>query len=210
MSLEFVHGDLYSTALEITRKWVSKSNSRPVLTYAQHREGGEIVATDSHRLIRIKDIHGFKEEYLVDPKHFHFAKGNYPDIDRLIPENNVKTIVLSKEQIQLWLQLFRSMNQTLRVMKDRLGVVEMQFKENHIEMVLPEHEVSIKLPHNEYLKPEEMTVIHFGAEYMRDALEAHFKMNSEQLTFYFGGPMRPFFMNDDSMVTTLILPVRRG
>lgn len=207
IDFKLVHGDLYSTALEITKKWVSKHKVRPVLTYAQHTEDGDIVATDSHRMIRVRKIHGFKEEYLVDPKHFNFAKGNYPDVDRLIPKDGVEVIVLSKEHIKLWLQLFKSMNQTLRIMKTHMGTVRMNFKESHIEMELPEHDVSIKLPHDVYQKPE-MEVVSFQAEYMRDALEAHFKLDSEQLTFYFNGPMKPIMMNDDASVTTLILPVR--
>lgn len=207
--LDFVHGDLYSVALGVTKKWVSKKNSRPVLMYTQHTEDGDIIATDSHRLIKIKNIHGFKEEYLVDPKHFHFAKGNYPNVERLIPEDGVEVIALSKEQIKLWLQIFKSINQTLKIMKTRRGIVHMNFKENHIEMELPEHDVSIKLPHDLYRKPE-MEVICFQAEYMRDALEAHFKMNSEQLKLYFNSSMRPFVMDDDASVITLILPVRRA
>ncbi len=206
--LEFVHGDLYSMALGITKKWVSKHKHRPILTYAQHTEDGDIVATDSHRMIHIRKIHGFKEEYLVDPKHFNFAKGNYPDTEHLSSrKNHTETIVLSKEHIKLWLQLFKSMNQTLRIMKTHMGTVSMKFKENHIEMELPEHEVSIKLPHDVYQKPEGMDAIRFSAEYMRDALEAHYKMNSDQLTFYFNGPMRPIVMDDDGAVTTLVLPI---
>ena len=207
-SLEFVHGDLYSTALEVVSKWVSKSESRPMLTYAQHTEDGDIVATDSYRMIRIRGIHSFKEEYLVNPSNFTFAKGMYPDVERLAErENHTEAIILSKEHIKLWLQLFKSMNQTLRIMKDRSGVAKMHFKENHVEMELTVHKIIIQLPHEVYQKPE-MNAISFNVEYMRDALEAHFKLNSEQLTLYFKGSMRPFIMDDDEAVMTLVLPVR--
>lgn len=207
-SIEFVHGDLYSVALEVASKWVSKSDSRPILTYTKHMEDGDIVATDSHRLIRIRGIHSFKEEYLVNPKNFTFAKGNYPDVENLIDrENHTEAIVLSKEHIKLWLQLFKSMNQTLRIMKDHQGIARMQFKENHVEIELSVHKIIIQLPHEVYQKPE-MNAISFRVEYMRDALEAHFKLNSEQLTFYFQGSMRPFIMDDDEAVMTVVLPVR--
>lgn len=207
-SIEFVHGDLYSVALEVVSKWVCKHETRPILTYAQHTENGDIVATDSHRLIRIRGIHSFKEEYLVHPKTFTFAKGNYPDVERLTErENHTEAIVLSKEHIKLWLQLFKSMNQTLRIMKDRQGIARMQFKENHVEIELSVHKIIIQLPHEVYQKPE-IDAISFNVEYMRDALEAHFKMNSEQLTLYFHGTMRPFILDDDEAVMTLVLPVR--
>lgn len=206
--LEFVHGELYSVALEVANKWVSKLEHRPNLTYAQHTKDGDIVATDSYRLIRIRGIHSFKEEYLVHPKTFTFAKGNYPDVERLEDrENHTEAIVLSKEHIKLWLQLFKSMNQTLRIMKDHRGIARMHFKEKHIEIELSVHKIFIQLPHEVYQKPE-MNVISFNVEYMRDALEAHHKLNSEQLTIYFNGNMRPFVMDDDEAVMTLVLPVR--
>lgn len=206
--LEFIHGDLYGVAMEVVKKWVVKGGHRPVLNYAKHTASGDIVATDSHRLIKIRKIHGFKEEYLVDPKYFNFAKGNYPDTERLSGrEDHVETIVLSKEHIKLWLQLFKSMNQTTKVMKDSMGIGKMNFKEDHIEIELSVHKITIKLPHEVYQKPM-MDAISFRLEYMRDALEAHFKLNSQQLTFYFNGPMKPFVMDDDNAVTTLVLPVR--
>lgn len=205
---DFVHGDLYGVALDVVKKWVSKHSNRPVLQYAQHTEDGDIVATDSHRMIRIKGIHGFKEEYLVDPKHFNFAKGNYPKTaDLSSREKHTESIVLSKEHIKLWLQLFKSMNQTLKVMKTSWPIAKMIFKEDHIEIELPIHKVVIQLPHEVYQKPD-MDAISFQVEYMRDALEAHMKLNSEQVTFYFCGPMKPFILDDDNAVMTLILPVR--
>lgn len=206
--LDFVHGDLYGVAMEIMKKWVSKSDTRPVLTYAQHTINGDIFATDSHRLIKVSKIHGFKEEYLVDPKHFNFAKGNYPDVEKLIShENHTEAIVLSKEHIKLWLQLFKSMNQTLRIMKDRRGLAKMIFKENHIEIELFNHNIIIQLPFDVYQKPD-MEDIEFQVEYMRDALEAHFKLNSEQLTIYLNGQIKPIILDDDGAVRTLVLPVR--
>lgn len=207
-SLEFVHGDLYGVAMDVVKKWVSTQHSRPVLLFAQHTVAGDIVATDSHRLIHIRNIHGFKEEFLVDPKNFTFAKGHYPDTDKLSGlEEYTESIVLSKEHIKLWLQLFRSMNQTMRIMKERRGIAKMCFKENHVEIELSVHKIIIQLPHEVYQKPD-MEATSFQVEYMRDALEAHAKLNSEQLTFHFRGPVKPIIMDDDKAVRTLILPVR--
>ena len=39
--------------MEVVKKWISRQSSRPVLQYAQHTAEGDIVATDSHRLIAI-------------------------------------------------------------------------------------------------------------------------------------------------------------
>jgi DNA polymerase III sliding clamp (beta) subunit (PCNA family) len=209
-SIEFVHGDLYGTALEVAKKFVSKSDTRPILTYVSHAANGDIVATDSHRLIQIKGIHGFKEDYLVNPKSFMFAKGNFPDTHKLSGvENHTAAIILTKEQIKLWLQLFKSINQTMTVLKDRNKTVKLRFTEGKDEEVIVElgdHGIKMSMPC--IVSNPGFEVVSFNVEYIRDAFEAHFKLNSEQLTFYFQGNMRPIVLDDDANVRTLILPVR--
>lgn len=209
-SLEFVHGDLYGVAMDLLKKWVSQNAYRPTLQYADHTEDGDIVATDSHRLIRIKGIHGFKERYLVDPKTFNFAKGNYPDTTNLSTlEGYTESLVLSKDHIKLWLQLFKSLNQTLRIMKDNLGNATMHFKEDHIEVELNGYKIFVQLPHDVYQKPD-MDAVTLRVQYLRDALEAHSKLESEQVTIYLKHPHHPVILDDDNAVRTLVLPVRLG
>lgn len=209
--LEFVHKDSYGIALEIAKKFVSKSELRPILNYVFHKENGDMIATDSHRLIYIKEMHGFDKDYLVNPKTFMIAKGDYPDTAKLVDksEDYKGLIVLNKEQIKLWLQLFKSINQTLTVLKDRGKVVGLSFggKENEAGINLKNHGINMILPCSKEIHVNHEKV-HFNAEYMRDALEAHVKLNSEELTMYFASPFRPFFMDDESQVTSLILPIR--
>jgi hypothetical protein len=207
-NFEYIHGDLYGVAMEVLKKWVAQNRTRPMLCYAQHTEDGDIVATDSHRLIHIKGIHGFKEEYLVDPKNFTFAKGDFPNTkDLRNPGGYKESLVLSKEHIQLWLQLFKSLNQTLRIMKDRLGTATIHFKEEHIEVELNRYKIFVQLPYEVYQKPD-MKALTLNVQYMRDALEAHLKMESEQIRIHLIGPMKPMILDDDKAVRTLILPVR--
>jgi DNA polymerase III sliding clamp (beta) subunit (PCNA family) len=209
-SIEFVHGDLYGIALEVAKKFVCKSDTRPILTYVSHAANGDLIATDSHRMIRIRGIHGFKEDYLVNPKSFMFAKGNFPETEKLSGiENHQATIVLTKEHIKLWLQLFKSINQTMTVLKDRNKTVRLCFaegKEEAVNVELGDHGIKMSMPC--IATYPGFDVVSFNVEYIRDALEAHFKLNSEQLTFYFHGNMRPIVLDDDANVRTLILPVR--
>lgn len=206
--IEFVHGDLYGVAIDVLRKFVSSSDTRPMLQYSKHYENGDIIATDSHRLIHIKEIHGFKEDYLVNPKNFMFAKGHYPKVEHLTSrEKHTESMVLTKDQIKIWLQIFKSLNQISKVMKYRYGSAMFVFHDDHVTVELETQNVSMKLPIEVYQKPD-VGKITFRLEYMRDALEAHFKLNSEQLTFFFHGDMRPIVMDDDKAVKTLLLPIR--
>lgn len=206
---EFVHDELYGTALEVSKKFISRNDMRPVLNYALHSDDGSIYATDSHRLIHIKDIHGFKEEFLVSPKTLMFAKGKYPEINQLIEiDNHEKSISLNKQQIKLWLQVLKSINQMIRVMKDYSKVARFNFEDDSLSVEIPSQKVVMQLPTDQYEKIQDLNNISFNPEYLRDALEAHFKLNSEELSIYFRGSMRPFALDDGKRVKTIILPVR--
>jgi hypothetical protein len=142
-----------------------------------------------------------------------FAKGVFPDLYKvIIKDKHTLTISLNKEQIKLWLQLFKSINNTLKMMKSSSlnKVVEFTFTDMNVEakvQVDPENSFKTVLPVSNIVKPDFEKVC-FSAQYMRDALEAHFKLNSEQLNIYFHGEMRTILLDDEIQVKTVILPVR--
>lgn len=210
IGLEFIHSDFYGIAIEVVRKFVAKGDTRPILKYSLHSENGGIYATDSHRLIHIKDAHGFKENYLVDPKNFMFAKGQFPDVEKLMDKkDHHETVILNKEQIKLWLQVLKSLNQTMKMMKvhDRNRIIKMNFEENEISLEVKSLKIKMVVPFNKYNKPNFSKIL-FSGEYMRDALESHFKLNSDKVTFYFHGQMRPFHLDNGLNLNTMLLPVR--
>jgi DNA polymerase III sliding clamp (beta) subunit (PCNA family) len=210
-SLEFIHKDSYGTALEVARKFVNKGETRPILNYVFHAANGDMIATDSHRLIHIKDMHGFEKDYLINPNHYMVAKGKFPDTEKLIQRTDQYKgmVVLTKEQIRLWLQLFKSINQTLKVLKDRGKIVSMSFPDTseEVDISMKHHGIKISLPCTRPID-EKQERITFSAEYMRDALEAHSKLNSETLTIWLASPFQQMILDDDYLVKTLILPVR--
>lgn len=183
------------------------------MQYALHKDNGDIFATDSHRAIHLKGMHGFKDEFLVNPRNHMVAKGTYPALEPLIANNGrLPVIVLNKEQIKLWFQLFKSINQTIKIMKEtvRLNYVTLHIHKDYLEVEFLLSKTRMTLPFERLEKPNGLDVVSFGASYMVDALEAHFKLHSEQLTISFNGNMRPFLMDDESKVKTVILPVRIG
>lgn len=208
---EFIHDDLYGTALKASEEFISTSITRPVLNYTQHKDNGDLIATDSHRLLHVKDIHGFKEEYLVSPKTFMFAKGRYPNVENILSGINYSSVViLSGEQIKLWLQIFKSINQIFRTMKDSTDKVELRFYDNSMDAYIESQNVSIQLPVTGYGKLGGLDGISLRPEYIRDALDAHVKLKSEELTLEFAGKARPMTMDDGERVKTVILPVISG
>src|SRR5690625_232569 len=74
-------------AKRITRNSAKLYSDREVLQGVFHRENGSLVVTDSHRLYLIKDVYE-GEEKLINPNNNMKINGNYPEINRLLPQNN--------------------------------------------------------------------------------------------------------------------------
>ena len=137
---EFVHKDLYGVALEVSKKFVAKTETRPILQYTLHTAEGDLLATDSHSAIQIRDIHGFTEEYLVNPKNYMFAKGTYPELEKIIaPEGHKKAIELSKEQIKIWMHVFKSQASMFKAMKTYNKTIKINFLADGVEPVSYTH-----------------------------------------------------------------------
>lgn len=212
--LNFVHGNLYSTALELSRKFTTKNEIRPVLNYVHHTNDGRMEATDSHRAIMFHDIHGFEKDYLVHPKTFNVATGDFPELPKLFENTDYEHVVtLSKEQIMLWLQLFRSINNTLRTMKvgqrtDSNKPVHLHFKQDYVNVTLAGLDVSMKLPAS-VLKPG-FEPIAVNAEFIRDTMEVFSKMETQEIDIRLCGALRPILFEDKGKIEILVLPIRGG
>ncbi|AKU43384.1 DNA polymerase III subunit beta [Bacillus phage Silence] len=214
VGIEFVHGDLYGVAMEVVKKFVNKSDTRPILQYALHAANGDVIATDSHRLIKIEGIHGFGQDYIINPKNLMVAKSDrFPDISHIMAnaeKDAAIAIVLNKEHVHLWFNIFKSIMQTMKAMKvlSRNKVVDLHFNDEGVSVSVDPLKLNFTLPFETYEQPEKLKRIRFNCEYMKDALEAHFKLNSPEVAIRFTGDMRPFTLQDNVMLTTLILPCR--
>lgn len=211
--LTFVHNNLYGEAMKVAKNFASQSLTRPILNYALHTEEGGLWATDSHRLIYIKDIHGYEDEVLVHAKSGTVAKGgNYPRLDQLISDAEKHTkpaIALNKELIILWMHLFKQMAATMKGVKERFNyVVKISFAEDAVEAEYLSSKIRMKIPCEVIKKPESFETISFSAEYMKQALEAFIALESKTVTISFGGNHRPFILEDEERVKVMILPVR--
>ncbi|PAD70867.1 hypothetical protein CHH83_01315 [Bacillus sp. 7586-K] len=205
--LEMIHSPKYTTAFQLTKRFVGKNAGRVVLTFALHKSDGTLIATDSHKLLRIKNIHGFKEEYLINPRTFEAAKGQYPDTDKLIPENAEMVFRLDQEQIKTWLKIHKSLKQ-MAVGTRETALTKLIMKQNSFEFEDKLSGITYKLPANEYKFDPKTENITFNTEYLSDALEVHHKLNSTEVFIKLKGTMRPFNVTDGNDIDALVLPVR--
>lgn len=209
MTIDFIHKDNYGTSLKIADKFTSKSSLRPILQYVSHLKNGTIYATDSHRAIEIKDIHGFEKDYLVHTASLQFATGNYPDVSKILSESTGETVItLDKEQIKIWLQMHRSLNQIARQNYNHRKHVTIEFKDTVNVKIGDENELTINLPYAEYDKQDKVEQISYVPEYMRDCLEAHVKLDSDHVCIKITNELRPVVLDNEVDVKSVLLPVR--
>ena len=159
-----------------------------------HDEAVEIVVTENQILFKTKHILFFSR----------LLEGNYPDTNRLIPnESKTDIVVNSKEFLQ---SIDRA---SLLAREGRNNVVKFStISENVVEIssFTPEIGKVVEELMSESITGEDLK-ISFSAKYMMDALKV---LEGTEVRISFTGAMRPFVihpMNDNSTLQ-LILPVR--
>lgn len=214
--LNFVHGEKYSVALQITKNFVRKPTvfGPAVLQYVHHAKGGMIEATDSHRGIRIHNIHGFKEDYLIDPKTFTVATGEYAKLSKLFDEtkeNHTHVMTIEKRHLRVWHQLLKSINQTVKTLsKDIVNdkTIHLKFEHNRVKVLISDLGVAIQLPAWVHRTDVETYSVHAG--YLRDMIDAFMKMESDAIYLHVRNNNLPMYFTDGNNVEQLLLPVRMG
>lgn len=207
--IEFIHGAKYGKAMKMARKFTANNVNRPILTFVNHDKDGSIVATDSYGALRVKNIHGFKENYLVHPHTLEFAKGKFPDTDDIIDDlKGTPTIRLNQQQIKIWLQMHKSLNQFIRNIYGTNYHVTLEFSEDITFKIAGENEMSFKLPFEDYKQPEKVGKVSYDQSLMRDALDAHFIMESESIDIVIKGSHSPILLDNGIDVQTIVTPKR--
>lgn len=209
MTIEFIHKENYGIALQVAKNFTSKSSMRPILQYVQHTGKGTIYATDSHCLVEVKDIHGFEEDKLIHPNSFQVATGIYPNVEKIVNDSlGASVITLDKEQIKIWLQMHKSLNQLLKKGYRHRSHVTVDLTDGVNIVIDDDNETEIRLPYGEFNPQDDIKQISYKPEIMRDCLEAHVKLNSDYIHFKIQSQLRPIVLDNEKDVKTLALPVR--
>jgi DNA polymerase III sliding clamp (beta) subunit (PCNA family) len=166
-----------------------------------------VIATDSHRLIRIhhneevKDnyLHHYKEELTKD-----VAVISYPQVDRLFPETRdaqVKTTINVAE----WLEAHTLGMEAAKEHKNKV----IHLKENEFTVNFPNTEPNFEDIAFRYSLDSDTGIeeVHYNCEYMLQALKMFKKMKIQTVTLYFYGKVRPMLLVSEN-VEMILMPVR--
>lgn len=192
------------------KRAVSDSEARPVLKCVRYGEDGSLAATDSHRLLYIKNFHTHEKAFNQDVRTLEIVDREYPDINRLIP---------TKEMTKLKVTI--SLNVLLRVAKSLYTsnneVINLEIGEGHVTFTNSEDKIyygePVTIRTNARIEGESMAVSFVG-KYLIEAceflLDAKQRYAVDDVDFYFTSPIRPAFMEiEGGTYLYLITPIRK-
>lgn len=195
---------MISAYKKILENVVSKKENRPVLK-GVHYENGNMVATDSHRLVLFKDVTEDKKlNVTIDLSTYLPINENYPETERLIPTENTTQLV------------FHDLND-IKGLVDYLKASKKQL----VDMTIKDQGFTLKLKDNPYMtynQEVEMNgdelKVSYDPSYLYNALAYLGRLAKDQpgdytgdVTINFNGNLRPFTIEFGKM-TYLICPVR--
>lgn len=171
-----------------------------------------VIATDSHRLIRITHNEVLTENSLHHYKPYTKDKtaADYPKIERLFPDlayaKNVFTINVA-EFLEAHEAGYVVAHGNAEVKKRDSFVIKLS---GNILQVVPTVERDFNQAGYKYTlddgAPEEVSV-HYNSKYMVDCMKVLQKLKHKEATIYYYGPHRPFLITAED-VDMILLPVK--
>jgi len=210
----------FDQSMKIFKKFVAKSSVRPVLQYV-YFDGKYLVATDSHRLLRVNADYitdfpkNMKDTFLYCPKEMTSKNiyMSYPDISRLIPSSSDSTVLINEKNIKDFQGLVKEAKKMLPkdVVRFNLSFTQMDATITVSELKEGEwSEIYSKSIESLYVEGKPIS-FHVNARYMNDALEAVkklSKLSSNHVELRISSPIRPIHFKQEDVFDLLVLPIR--
>lgn len=223
----------FTEVMKQFKKYVSKSDTRPVLKYVYFDSSDYLVATDSHKLLRVHSDYisnipeGVEIGSLINPKtlevkseEFEFK---YPATNRLIPDYTNIDIELNRDNIkelQGGLKQLRPIYKEIKnkVVKMEIGSDKTILSSEYKKMIIFSDKTKNKVEtireqvtiNNFYSDSEDFT-IYFNGDYLNNALITVKKLDKltvDKTIIGFIGGLRPFVIRQKGVFDILLMPVR--
>lgn len=188
---------LVKKAIEIAKPFTMKNPSRTVLQYSLVTPT-HVIATDAHRLIRIRHDEPIQAPYLYDYKLKRAVDkaSEYPPTERLFPDA-ARAHAHFTIDVKEWLKIHELAHIAAKPLKNKVTVI----KDNVIQV----NATDISFKHT--LEQNTGIEITYNCEYMLNVLKAYKKAKIDRVDVYCFGKTRPmYFVAGD--VEALMMPLR--
>lgn len=177
-----------------------KQDTRLALTGINIKDG-YITATDSHRLLKLKTNIPEDINLLLDPKRLEMIEVNYPDTDRLIPEEFNTVFSLAYYQFEILNKMLKSV-----LAKDRT-TFKITVNEKRVRFDIS-NGISCEVDVFKF-EGEEMEVS-CNPYYMKELVEFILDQKSMATEVKLVNNLRPFVFSQEGNFEYLITPIRTG
>lgn len=175
--------------------FVSKSESRPILTGVNVNDEGHLEATDSHVLLRLHNQFPAGQPMTFNPKTLKVLAGNYPDLDRLIPTAFETSFDLSYSQILRVFEFAKGLKKDLIHITQKGDVLEFRGQESNTAMYLEEISADVNIV--------------LQAVYVKNAFDFIRDNTMTCVTVGYLGSLRPIVFTREKNFDLLITPIRQ-
>jgi DNA polymerase-3 subunit beta len=205
----------FDDLMKVFTKFVSKSESRPVLKNV-YFDGKYFYGTDATKLLRVNaeyvsDIPEHENDtFLFNPKENTFTNtlSNYPDCSRLIPIDYNSTVTIDGNIKNL----HKHVKEIKKVVKkDRNHVMKMEFTNNETKVIAKNETDNYSATINNMWADGEEIMLHLSANYLIDAIEAIKKLSKvsyNKVELGLVSHLRPMNFYQENVFDIIILPVR--
>lgn len=175
--------------------FVSKSDSRPLLTGVNVTDEGHLVATDSHALLRLHNQFPAGQPMTFNPKTLKVLAGDYPDADRLIPTRFEHTFDLSHSQILRVFEFAKGLKKDLIHIAQKDGALEFRGQESNTVMTLEGISADVNIV--------------LRAVYVKNAFDFIRDNTMTYVTVGYQSSIRPIVFTREKNFDVLITPIRQ-
>jgi DNA polymerase III sliding clamp (beta) subunit (PCNA family) len=203
----------FDKIIKDVKKFVSKSDVRPVLQYV-YFDGKYIIATDSRRLIRINGEYisnlPATHPFLYDVKNNCITdkEMTYPDVHKLIAMGDIVTETDITNGLDDFLQAAKEAKKTVNKQVNNMIRLTVDYEEITITGEYMGNSYTKNLPissNNDVYK------IWLNGKYLIDALQTIKKLNklsNDPMIMGYKGDLRPLHFKKGDVFEALILPIR--
>lgn len=196
----------YTTFMKHAEKVTKKvGEARPVLNGVHHAEDGDLIVTDSHRLYLAKEAQSQKDGSVICPKSGASIEGSYPDVSRLIPDNEPKM------KIELDVVEALKASKALKAcgqLADKVPMFRVEVKEGN-EAYIGINNLAMSAEYRaSYAEISDNHELIFNGQFLIDALEMFKDAGYSKVMLNTHGSMRPFIVKQDDSLMAILLPVR--
>ncbi|MGF7045734.1 DNA polymerase III sliding clamp (beta) subunit (PCNA family) [Paenibacillus sp. DS2015] len=197
------------------RKFSAKNGGgSPILEGIHYAADGSIVATDRHRMLRIKDAHNYTTPFTSHAVTGVPIDGVFPDTSRIIPDNLPTQITLitdyKRDDIKAAIARVKLAVEASKVAGDKSYITKLAYVDSSVTLSVNNEEQSVTLACNinaDVSGPDE--TVSFNAEYMLSALNVFKDAGSQRVIIGLTGAMSPIVLRDEENgIDVVVLPYR--